>query len=304
MSVRWHRVSAVRPALTAAVWLPLLLACGCGLIPTTRKLPHPRAPQVTLTVDPEYLVARLDDRWKELNSLTATVEIQATMTKAKGGTVDEKKYPLVHGYILMRKPASLRVFGRYLGVLAFDMSSDGSTFTLSIPARNTVAQGSNTAATDSPDTWLNLRPPFFMDALVVRGLSPEDDYSVFNNTITVEDAARKHMYTVPEYILSIQRRRPGSHQLDMNRVIHFHRDDLKPYQQDIYNPQGNVETEVFYSGYRDFDSGSFPTTIVIKRPIEGIMISLTVEDVHRNKLLTDEQLTVKIPPDAQIRQLK
>jgi hypothetical protein len=59
----------------------------------------------------------------------------------------------------------------------------------------------------------NLRPGFFLDAMVVRGLAPDDLYSVVTDSETVEDAARKHLFTVPEYILSISRRKPGSQQL-------------------------------------------------------------------------------------------
>ena len=36
------------------------------------------------------------------------------------------------------------------------------------------------------------------------------------------------------------------------RVVTFHRDDLLPYQQDLYDSEGNLETEVFYGRYVDF----------------------------------------------------
>ena len=75
----------------------------------------------------------------------------------------------------------------------------------------------------------NLRPGFFLDALVVRGLEPDDLYGVVADSETVEDAARKHLFTVPEYMLSISRRKPGSQQLTPVRVMTFRRDDLLPY---------------------------------------------------------------------------
>ena len=65
-----------------------------------------------------------------------------------------------------------------------------------------------------------MRPGFFLDALVVRGLEPDDLYTVTADTATVEDTARKHFYPVPEYILSIMRRKPGSQQLTPVRVVH------------------------------------------------------------------------------------
>jgi len=120
-----------RVASAAALFFPILLS-GCSLFPTIRKLPMPKAPMITRTVTPDVLVAGLNQRWDALKTLTATVEIQASVYKSKEGTA--KDYPTLHGFILMRKPAMLRVVGMYLGVRAFDMASDGSESTISIPA--------------------------------------------------------------------------------------------------------------------------------------------------------------------------
>ena len=73
------------------------------MLPTTRKLPVPKAPAVTQTVAPEELVARLNQRWDALETLTATVEIQASVIKSKEGVA--KDYTTIRGIILMRKPA-------------------------------------------------------------------------------------------------------------------------------------------------------------------------------------------------------
>ena len=143
-----------------------------------------------------------------------------------------------------------------------------------------------------------------MDAMAVRGLDPEDEYSVISNTVTVEDAARKHLYSVPQYILNIQRRKPQTPQLGMVRVVYCHRDDLQPYQQDIYDNEGNLETQVFYSGYRDFDSAIYPSLITIKRPVEEIQIVLTVEKVTENQTLKDDQFVVTVPEGTQTQHLE
>ncbi len=122
-----------------------------------------------------------------------------------------------------------------------------------------------------------MRPAFFFDAMVVRGLQPDDYYSVTADTETLEDAAKKHLYTVPEYILSIMRRKPGSQELTPVRVVTFKREDLLPYQQDLYDSEGNLETQVTYGDYRDFGSSLYPSTVTIKRPLEEYQIVLTVE---------------------------
>jgi outer membrane lipoprotein-sorting protein len=290
-----------RHASFGALLLPILLT-GCSLFPTTRKLPVPKAPLITQTVKPDELVAQLNQRWDALKTLTATVEIQASVIKTSEGVA--KDYPTLRGFILMRKPAMLRVVGQDLGVRMFDMASDGTDSTLYIPLQKKALKFSNSLKKKSANALENLRPEFFLDAMAVRGLEADDLYSVVADSETVEDAARKHLYTVPEYVLSISRRTSGSRQLTPVRVVTFNRDNLQPYQQDIYDSEGNLETQVFYSGYRDFDSATYPSTITIKRPVEEIQIVLTVEKVTENQTLKDDQFVVTVPEGTQTQHLE
>jgi len=289
--------------LSAAIlFLPVLLLSGCMF--STRKLPVPKVPVVVQTATPDELVAQLNQRWAALDSLNATVDIQASQLKTKEG--EAKDYTTFRGIILLRKPGMLRVLGRVpvLGTRMFDMVSDGKNFTLWIPSRNKAVKGSNALKKKSHSQVENMRPGFFFDAMAVQGLAPDDLYSVVADTETVEDAARKHLYTVPEYILSISRRKPGTQQLTPVRVVTFTRDDLLPYQQDLFDSEGNLETQVFYTNYRDFDAGKYPSTITIKRPLEEYQIVLTVEKVAENIALTDDQFEIKIPEGTLIQQLE
>jgi hypothetical protein len=278
------------------------LLCGCLF--TTRKLPIPRPPAITQAVTPEDLVNRLNHRWEGLQSLNATVEMQASVMKSKEGVATD--YTSVRGHILMRKPGLLRVLGQVpvLGTRMFDMASDGKLFTLLIPARNKAIKGSNELRKRSANRLENMRPGFFFDAMVVRGLEPDDLYGVVTDSETLEDAARKHLYTVPEYVLSIWRRKPGTEQLTAERVITFHRDDLLPYQQDLYDTDGNLETQVVYSRYAEFGSGVYPSLVTIKRPLEEYQVVITVESVLENMALTDDQFQIKIPEGTQLQNLE
>jgi hypothetical protein len=291
----------LRYAAAGALALPLLLT-GCSLFPTTRKLPVPQAPLVTQTATPEELVTRLNQRWEALDTLTATVEIQASVIKTKEGLA--KDYPTLRGHILLRKPGMLRVLGQLYGVRAFDMASDGKNFTLSIPTLKKAMRGSNSLKRKSANALENMRPGFFFDAMVVRGLEPDDLYAVTADSETVEDTAKKHLYFVPEYVLSIMRSKPGSKELTPVRVITFSRDSLLPYQQDMYDSNGNLETQVNYTNYQDFDSIKYPSLVTIKRPLEESQIVLRVESVKENLPLTDDQFVVKLPDDTQIQNLE
>jgi outer membrane lipoprotein-sorting protein len=290
-----------RSAAAAALTLPLLLS---GCLWSTRKLPVPKPPSMEQTVAPEYLVAQLNQRWDALSSLTANVDIQASVLKTKEGVA--KDYTSISGIILLRKPEMLRVYGRVpvIGNRMFDMVSDGKNFTLWIPSRNKAYKGSNTLKKKSASLMENMRPGFFFDAMAVRGLEPDDLYSVVPDSETVEDNARKHLYSVPEYVLSISRRKPGSNQLTPVRAITFHREDLLPYQQDIYDSDGNLETQVFYASYHDFGAGKYPSWVKIVRPLEDVQVLLTVDKVVENQPLSDDQFVLKLTEGTQIQSLE
>ncbi len=234
-----------------------------------------------------------------MDSLTATVEIRATELKNKEGV--EKDFPSCRGFIVMRKPQMLRVAGTYFGVKIFDMASNGETFTLVIPTKNIAFTGSNDVKGTSPNPMYNLRPDFFFDAMMVHGLPPDDFYSVTADTETIEDASKKHLMIVPEYVLSITRHNSGSRNDTPVRVVTFHRDDLLPYQQDLYDRDGNLETQVSYNKYAQFGASKYPSIVTIKRPLEGIQIEMTVERVIENPKLTDEQFQIKMPEESRLR---
>lgn len=294
-------MSARRYVRTAALAVPLFLS-GCGLVPMKRHLPVPKPPARVLTATPEELVEQVNKRWDDFQNLTVTVEMQATLLKAQEGLATD--YPSIHGWIVMQKPDSLRVVGEYLGVRVFNMASDGKTFTLLIPPKNKAIEGPNTVTKKSEKQLENLRPGFFFDAMVVRALEPDDYYAEIADTETIEDAAKKHLYLMPEYVLSITRHATNGSRRDKPvRVITFHRDDLLPSNQDLYDAKGNLESQVSYSAYKDFNGKQFPTKVVIKRPLEGIQIVLTVESVHTNVSLPPEEFTVPIPPGTEVQHL-
>jgi outer membrane lipoprotein-sorting protein len=291
-----------RAACSALLAAPLLLA-GCSLLPSTRKLPVPKAPSVVQTVSPDQLVDQLNQRWKALSTLNAKVTIQASQVKADKGL--ETTMPVFPAVILLSKPEMLRVYGRVpvLGTPMFDMASDGKHFTIYIPSRKQALTGSNALEKKSPNPLENLRPGFFFDAMVVKGLDPDDFYTVTSDSETVEDPSKKHLLLKPEYILHTLRQKSGNHEEVTTREVVFDRSTLLPFEQDVYSNDGKVETQVLYAGYRDFNGVQYPSTITIKRPIEGTQLVLTVVSVNQNQSLTSDQFVVSYPPETQIKNL-
>lgn len=293
----------VRRCLGATGRLALsLLLSGCSyFIPTKRHLPVPKTPALVQTATPEELVRLLNQRWESLNSLTATVEIYATELHTAEGIA--KDFPSCRGYILMRKPRMLRVVGTEFGLKIFDMASDGSHFMLVMPTKDMVVKGSNLVTEKSSNPLENLRPDFFLDAIVVRGLDTDNEYMVASDTETVEDAAKKHLYSEPEYVLSVMRRKNDHENLPV-RTITFHREDMLPYDQYVYDSNGALETQIFYSNYATFSAGKYPSKVTVRRPQEGIELTLSVIRVEENVDLPASQFDVKIPDGVTIKNLK
>jgi len=108
----------------------------------------------------------------------------------------------------------------------------------------------------------------------------------------------------PEYVVNITRSKPNSHEQTPVRVITLSRVDLLPYQQDLYDAEGNLATHVTYSNYQDFGFGPYPGTITIKRPLEDVQLVLTVEKVTQNQTVDETQFAVRPKEGVQVQSLE
>jgi outer membrane lipoprotein-sorting protein len=286
-----------------AAGVPGLTGCA-SLFTSHHRLPLPVAPAMVQTATASELVARVNESWAKFESLTATVDIQASHLKTKEATATD--YPSFRASLVLRKPDSLRILGRapLVQTTMFDLATDGTRFTLVVPPRSKVYQGLNANKGTSPNWYENLRPGPFFNAMVVRGLTADELYSVTSESITEEDAADKHLLLRPEYELSIVRRKPDSQELAPVRILHFHREDLLPYEQDLYDEEGRLDTQVIYGPYQSFDGYKYPGTITLKRPLEEYQLVMTVERVVANPELKDDQFQIKIPAGSTIQVLQ
>jgi hypothetical protein len=288
--------------VSAFLALPAVLLSGCLF--TTRKLPVPRPPSVVQTATGEELVEQINKRWDALQSLNVTVEIQASVTNKKENVA--RDYTSIRGHILMRKPEMVRVLGQIpvVGTRAFDMASDGTDFTLLVPPKDIAYKGSNTQPPKATTGLVSMRPKLFFDAMFVRGIGPNEEFTKTADTDTVEDVAKKHLLIIPEYMLSIMRAQPNSHELQPLRVIHIHREDMLPYQQDLYDEHNNLETQIIYGRYIPYGDTMYPSTVTIKRPMDQYQVVMTVEKVVENMPLSDDQFQIKIPEGTKIQTLE
>lgn len=253
------------------------------------------------------LVNGVNDRYTAIHSLTATVDFQATTGGARQGK--QTDITPFHGYILLRKPAMLRVLALLPVVRthAFDLASDGKTFKLVIPPKSRAVVGSNTVTKPSTNGLENLRPDIFLDSVLVKSITPERLVYLTSTSEIRRDG--KKLVETPEYQLLIGEDVQEDPHLEVRvirptRVIRFSRLTLLPIGQDIYGEDGAVETHVEYGPYKQFGAAHMPSSIVIQRPRESYQITISVQKVVVNQPLGDEQFALKIPSDYKVQTLQ
>ena len=284
----------------------LLLALPAlnGCLWHTRRVPQAQPPATVLTATPQKLVDIINARYDAIQSMSAAV----TFTATSGGVLNGKEKTITpfSGYILLRKPESLRVIG-YLPVVhspAFDMANNGDTFKLLIPPKSEAIEGPNTLTQPSQNAIENLRPYMFFDSMVIPKIDPDEVLSVTadSNNLVVNSKTRK-LEIRPEYLLTVQVRQPNTRFTQVHRVIHISRIDLRPVEQDIYDDNGQVQTQAVYGALQTFGTERFPGTITIKWPQQQEQILITVEKLRVNLPLANDQFELKIPEGTKIKVL-
>jgi outer membrane lipoprotein-sorting protein len=287
--------------------LALLLPVLTGCLSHTRKLQQPIIAGPVLDADVLDLVKGINDRYDKIQSLTATMDFTVSVGGAHQGK--QTDYTSFRGFMLFRKPQMLRVLIKVPVFLAtaVDLASDGTTFKLLIPSKSRVIEGKNSVTERSKSPLENLRPNVFVDSVLIHDISPNQIVSVIHESSTTLDPRTKRLMELPQYDLTVL---SGAAPMSPNdiakvaeplRVIRFSRLDLLPVEQDIYNAAGDLETQVLYGPYKDFDGTKFPVTIDISRPLDGYRIRLSVEKLLINQPLPDKQFELTIPAGTKVQ---
>jgi hypothetical protein len=288
--------------------LALMVPALTGCLSHTHKLQQPKLAGVALNADAVQLVEAINHRYDQVNSLTATVEFAASVGGAHKGK--ETDYTSIPGYILFRKPRMLRVLGLVpvLRTHAFDLASNGDNFTLLIPPRSRAIIGSNAVTKPAANPLENMRPEFFLEAILIHNISPDRIVSLTNSSATTVDTKNKQLLETPQYELTVLNPGKGGAPgvvkvFQAHRVIKFSRVNLMATEQDIYNKDGDMETQVLYGPYQTFNGMLYPSTITIDRPLEEYRIALTVEKITFNQPLPDEQFESKVPAGYKVQRM-
>ena len=275
-----------------------------GCVSRTHLVRKIRRAPVVQTTTLDGLLLGINRRYDEIQTMNLTVEISATTGGGQTGEV--KEYPAFSGYIFVRKPSDLRVLllVPVLRSKAMDMVSDGKTFKLLIPPRNKAIVGSNEVTSTSKNGLENLRPYVFLDSMLIRGPNADEIVSRTQDTRVIETTDNtKDLVELPDYDLQILSK-PDGQTVRTYRVLHISRDNLLPYQQEIYDGTGQIVTRANYSNYQDFGKVRFPAKIVIERPLDQYSLTLTVTKATFNEKMEEDQFDLKIPDGVPVQQMK
>ena len=245
------------------------------------------------------LIDYVNSQAAKIKTLQATVDIDTSVGGVKKGRVTD--YQQIRGYILVRKPAMLRMIGLMPIVRnrAFDMVSDGRDFKLWIPPKNRFVVGRNDIETHNAQQPLeNLRPQHIYDALILRDIDPQNEIAVMENGFEIVTDVKHHQVQQADYEMEVIRR--GDHGWFLSRKIIFSRTDLLPHRQLVYDQMGNLATDSRYEDYKDHNGLNFPSQIEIWRPQEEYDITLTIVKLQLNEPLPDDKFALDQPDGAQV----
>jgi hypothetical protein len=301
--------------------LPALTGC----LSTTRSVIKTHPPTQVLSSSLDAIVKTTADRDHGIRTLSASVDVTASVGGGKQGKVIE--YTPFPAIVLLRKPSDMHFVG-FVPVVhtqMLDMTTDGKSFTIVMRPLSKVVTGSNDApapseppvapAQPSPKAsasapidvkaaLMNLRPSVFIDALTIHSAGTDELVSlVSDDRIYQPDPKKKYVVDEPEYDLGISHSVPGSNELKTQRVIHIGRSSLLPYQQDIYDEKGQLVTVATYDNYKLYGDTTFPSRITINRPIDGLNLVLIVTKLAVNQELEDDQFQNPYPKTYQVQHL-
>lgn len=206
-----------------------------------------------------------------------------------------KDYATVSGYILFKKPDSIRVLGLdpVIGSTVFDMASVAENFRIYIPSKNRFIVGRNDAPPTSKKQLENLRPVAFLTSLIIQPPDAKTDITLLEEDTNEREAV---------YILLIIRR--GTSEPWLVRTLHFDRHNLEIVRQKTFDSSGSVLSDTKYSNWKDSAGVSFPSQIDIKRPQDHYEAMLNVLSLKINSAdVTPEKFILNQPSGTELQEL-
>jgi hypothetical protein len=252
----------------------------------------------------EELLERYNAFARGIQSLNATVELKPTAGSKYSGLIQE--YHEVKAFLLVARPADIRVIGQVpvIGKTAFDMSSDGETFRVSIPSKNKFLVGTVASTHESDKPIENLRPEHVLEAFLWPEIRKEEEVLLEEYN---DDSGRY-------YVLTVLR---GGYRTEILRKIWFDRTELHVSRLENFAPNGVLMADIRLSDWRAVDVSVVPSapvastpggnavtdfarTVAIDRPHDDYKLDLQIGKITLNDPIPASRFQLNQPPGSEL----
>ncbi len=277
-----------------------MLAAGCMAIKTRHDVKKEEI-HAQMEASEDQLLASYNEQARAVRSLQATVDLVPSTGSTYSGVIEE--YHDVPGFILAQRPATVRVIGQAPVVAKniFDMVSDGETFRIFIPSKNTFLVGATSLARASKKPIENLRPQHVVDAL----FWPE--ISMGENWLFEQFDAEPYSY----YILTLLRHEDGG-KLEIARKIWFDRANLRVSRVQLYGAAGRLDSDITYSDWQPLVAApaaggalaaaqtSYARDIHIWRPQDDYKLEIRIMKLTANEEISADRFELAQPAGTEL----
>lgn len=274
--------------MCSALLLALLVggASGCG--PKTTRRPAPAAPPEPLRqASLAELVARYNRQAEQIESVNASVRLQATTGSRYTGVI--RQYRRIDGFLLAERPDRLRLIGDapVIGTHLFDLAASGGQFSLFVPAKNKFFVGSMGAVKLAGQPLENLRPQHLLQVLFWTPIGPSE------RALLEEEESEQPPASF--YVVSVIEQR--GEQLVLRRRIWFNRAaELAISRLELFGAGGKLEADIHYDAWKPLGALTFPQKIVLRRPIEAYQLTLEFSKLTLNVPIPADRFRLTQPP--------
>ena len=279
----------------------LILAAGCSIKRTVKIEPPPN-----ISLDKAASFDALLDLIRNYDEIVSLVssEIVVTLTTGKIESGQLDKYRSAPGYILLKRPDSLRLVlqAPVTKTSILDLTSEGDNFNVWIPLDNRYFTGRNSAgelyAEDAPDVpdIPPIRATHIFEAIFPQSIpldAPDELVSLWE----ASDEDTRY------YILATYSK-GETNRIHIIRKIWIERFGLTVARQQVYQDDGQVVSEIKYSNAIRVNGLPLPDKIHIDRPLDDYSLDIGFKKWSINPELRDNAFTMPPPPKAQIINLK
>ena len=227
-----------------------------------------------------------------IESLRSRVHLQLSVLTKDRQSI--KAYPESDGLVLIDRPSSIRVRAEFpvVGATVFDMTSDGTTFSVHLPTKNLYLVGLNDLSKPSKKREENVRPQHILEALVVDGRRKDEEFAVLQNTSYGPRAY---------HVVVLVRKTESGHRL--SRRIWFDRVDLDIARQQIYDMNGNAVTDAWYREWTPGEPMRYPAVVEINRPEDGYVLTIRFLRLRLNVDVPEDGFELKPPEGVRIKEI-